>query len=269
MKRGGGQTNNGVITSSPVVVPPLPLPSPSADSTPHASEKAAPTVPESSPRDLRNNNNNNNNVESGSKEPLVPHFHGGNSHPRSSYRRGNGSGHYHNNYGNRRDHDHRPNHDWHPHRNFHSRDGRMQHQRFPPRNFHRPPPVSPVFVGPSPIRAYGNPVGYPGKLCYLWIKVSFCCFIFGVNKIDCFSEMPSPYFFVPPPPPPPPPESFRGMPYAHVVPPVVYYPQQDSQLHSKLVTQIDYYFRYFQHSLACFWWRCFLSSMFLFISIFP
>lgn len=185
MKRGGGQTNNGVITSSPVVVPPLPLPSPSADSTPHTSEKAAPTVPESSPRDLRNNNNN---VESGSKEPLVPHFHGGNSHPRSSYRRGNGSGHYHNNYGNRRDHDHRPNHDWHPHRNFHSRDGRMQHQRFPPRNFHRPPPVSPVFVGPSPIRAYGNPVGYPGKLFTYGLKFPFVVLFLVLTRLIVFQR---------------------------------------------------------------------------------
>lgn len=74
-------------------------------------------------------------------------------------------------------------------------------------------------------------------------------FAFVVDKMGCFAEMPSPYFFVPPPPP----ESFRGVPYPHVVPPVVYYPPpQDPQLLSKLVKQIDYYFRYFQLLLACF-----------------
>lgn len=211
MKRGGA-ANNGVISLPPVVPPQPPVDAPPPQ---HTSDKAAAaaTVPQSSPRDLQNNNNNSgSNVESGSKEPLAPQFHNGNSHPRNSFRRGSGGGPYHNNYGNRRDND-RPNHDWNHQRSSGGRDGRVQHHRFGPRNFHRPPPVSPVFVSPPPIRAYGSHMGYP--------------------------EMPSPYFFVPPPPP----ESFRGVPYPHVVPPVVYYPPpQDPQLLSKLVKQIDYYF---------------------------
>lgn len=45
----------------------------------------------------------------------------------------------------------------------------------------------------------------------------------------------------------PPPDPLRGMPFvaAPIPPPAMYFTAPDPQLHSKIVNQIDYYFRYF------------------------
>lgn len=39
-------------------------------------------------------------------------------------------------------------------------------------------------------------------------------------------------------------DSLRGMPIVAPIPPAVFFPPPDPQLHAKIVNQIDYYFRY-------------------------
>lgn len=55
-----------------------------------------------------------------------------------------------------------------------------------------------------------------------------------------FPELPPQVVYVAPPP-----DSIRGMPFVAPIPPhAVFLPASDPQLHAKIVTQIDYYFRY-------------------------
>ncbi|GAU22653.1 hypothetical protein TSUD_234750 [Trifolium subterraneum] len=141
-------------------------------------------------------------------------------HQRNSFRNRNGGPHQrgdgsnHHNYGNRRDQD------WNNRRNFNGRDMHVPPRVSSPRII-RPsmPPNSPQFIHPPPLRPYGGHMG--------------------------FHELAPPVVFVaaPPPPPPPPLDSLRGVPF---VPPMphhaLYYAVPDPQLHSKIVSQIDYYF---------------------------
>ncbi|XP_045814242.1 la-related protein 1C-like [Trifolium pratense] len=139
------------------------------------------------------------------------------SHQRNSFRNRNGGPHQrgdgsnHHNYGNRRDQD------WNNRRNFNGRDMHVP-PRVSPRII-RPsmPPNSPQFIHPPPLRPYGGHMG--------------------------FHELAPPVVFVAAPPPPPPLDPLRGVPF---VPPMphhaLYYAGPDPQLHSKIVSQIDYYF---------------------------
>lgn len=95
--------------------------------------------------------------------------HGGGDHPqqRNSFRRNGGShprgdGSHHHNYGSRRDHD-RGNQDWNSPRSFNGRDTHMH--RGVPRFRNPAPPVSSTpFITPHPVRPYGSPMSFPGKL---------------------------------------------------------------------------------------------------------
>jgi la-related protein 1 len=59
-----------------------------------------------------------------------------------------------------------------------------------------------------------------------------------------FPELPPQVVYVATPPP----DSIRGMPFVAPIPPhAVFLPAPDPQLHTKIVTQIDYYFRYSIH----------------------
>ncbi|KAJ9561817.1 hypothetical protein OSB04_006977 [Centaurea solstitialis] len=152
--------------------------------------------------------------------------HNGNEHQhqRNSYRRGNGGQHprgdgsYHHGYGGKRDQD-RGNHEWNQHsRSFNGRDTHLQPQRGYPRGYIRPsvhattPFVPPPM--PLPVRSFGNNLMYP--------------------------DMSSPMFYVQGPPPPP--ESLRAMPLVAPIPPPMYFAVPDPMLHSRIVSQIDYYF---------------------------
>lgn len=98
--------------------------------------------------------------------------HSGNDHPqhRNSFRGRNGGSHprgdgsHHHNYGNRRDQE-RGNQDW-GHRNFTGRDTHMQTPRGVPRYIRPPPPPPPPSSAPfiQPVRHFGSPIGFPGKL---------------------------------------------------------------------------------------------------------
>ncbi|CAN1226606.1 La-related protein 1B [Linum perenne] len=98
-------------------------------------------------------------------------------------------------------------------------DGHMQPQRVSPRFMRHqppppPPPASTPFLTAPPVRPFGSPMP--------------------------FAELPSPMYYVAAPPP----QSLRGMPFvaAPMPPHAVFFPTPDFQLHSKIVTQIDYYF---------------------------
>lgn len=100
------------------------------------------------------------------------HNHGGGDHPqpRNSFRGRNsgshprGDGSHHHNYSSRRDQD-RGNHDWNGPRNFNGRETHMQPQRVVSRFRGPTPPVtSNPFVPPPPVRPYGSPIGFGGKL---------------------------------------------------------------------------------------------------------
>ncbi|XP_024953411.1 la-related protein 1C isoform X2 [Citrus sinensis] len=154
-------------------------------------------------------------------------FHGGNDHPhpRGSFKHRNGNQHprgdgsHHHNYGGRRDQD-RGNQDWNSHRNYSGRDAHMQPQRVvqrftrhPPPPPPPPPPSSSPFIPPPPVRPFGSPIGFP--------------------------EFASPVYYVAAAPP----EALRGVPFVAPIPPhAVFFPAPDPQLHSRIVTQIDYYF---------------------------
>ncbi|CAN1184758.1 La-related protein 1C [Linum perenne] len=152
----------------------------------------------------------NSNDHSGQQRGTFRNRNGG-PHPRAD-------GSYNHNYGGRRDHD-RGNQDWNSHRMFNGRDGHVQPQRVAPRFMRHPPPPPPPpastpFIASPPVRAFGGPMGFP--------------------------ELASPMYYVAAPPPP----NMRGMPFvaAPMPPHAVFFPAPDFQLHSKIVTQIDYYF---------------------------
>ncbi|MCD7454356.1 hypothetical protein HAX54_024445 [Datura stramonium] len=143
--------------------------------------------------------------------------HGGNDHQhqRNSNRRGNvgphprGDGTYHHGYGGRRDQERR-NQDWKPHRSWGNRDAHMQPQRGPARPFMGAPLMSPPFIPtPMPVPPYRTPMVY--------------------------SEVPPVFYF-----PGPFPDSLR-VPMLSPVPPVFLH-VPDTQLHTRIVNQIDYYF---------------------------
>ncbi|MCD9638230.1 hypothetical protein HAX54_022077 [Datura stramonium] len=144
--------------------------------------------------------------------------HGGNDHQhqRNSNRRGNvgphprGDGTYHHGFGGRRDQERR-NQDWKPHRSWGNRDAHMQPQRVPARPFMGGPPhTSPPFIPtPRPVQSYRTPMIY--------------------------SEVPPVFYF-----PGPFPDSLR-MPMLSPVPPIFIH-GPDTQLHTRIVNQIDYYF---------------------------
>ncbi|KAG9442783.1 hypothetical protein H6P81_018637 [Aristolochia fimbriata] len=206
MKRGDRGTTNGAPAS------PVQTPSEKPQSAP---EKSSSPTKDSSPRDVAHKGSNN--LESGLKGGFVPQSHGANDQPRNSFRRGGsgphprGDGHYHGNYGNRRDQD-RQNYEWNPHRNFSNRDVHIQQPRPMPRGgFMRPPPTSGPFIT-SP-RPFTNPMGFP--------------------------DMPSPVYYVPAPHP----DALRGVQFMpHPGPPPMFFPGPDPQLRAVLVKQIDYYF---------------------------
>ncbi|TKY58306.1 La-related protein 1C [Spatholobus suberectus] len=144
-----------------------------------------------------------------------------NDHPqqRNSFRHRNGSGPHHrgdghhHNYGGRRDQD-RANQEWNNHRNFNGRDNYMS-PRFVPRFIRPPPPPNSaqLYPPPPPMRQYGGSIGFP--------------------------ELPPQMVYVPPPPL----ESMRGVPFVAPIPPnAMFFQPPDTQLHTKIVSQIDYYF---------------------------
>ncbi|KAM3342898.1 la-related protein 1C isoform X1 [Capsicum galapagoense] len=146
--------------------------------------------------------------------------HGGNDHQhqRNANRRSNagphprGDGAYHHGYGGRRDQERR-NQDWKPHRSWGNRDSHMQPQRGPPRPFMEGPPHTspppPFIPTPMPGQPYRTPMVY--------------------------SEVPPVFYF-----PGPFPDSFRVPMLAPVSPIFLHVP--DTQLHTRIVNQIDYYF---------------------------
>ncbi|KAK4368160.1 hypothetical protein RND71_011952 [Anisodus tanguticus] len=134
---------------------------------------------------------------------------GGNEHQqqRNSYRRGNGGPRPRGGYGGRRDQD-RGNQDWSPYRSFGSRDA----HRAPMRPFYRGPlHASPHFMPqPLPGRSFGAPMVYP--------------------------DVPPPVIYVPGLPTDP-----LRMPMIAPMQPLFFH-VPDTQLYSKIVSQIDYYF---------------------------
>ncbi|XP_057761813.1 la-related protein 1B-like [Arachis stenosperma] len=125
-----------------------------------------------------------------------------------SHQRGDGS--HHHNYGNRRDQD------WNTQRNFNGRDPHM-----PPRvgpRFPRPPPPppnAPQFIHTAPVRAFGGPIG--------------------------FHDVVPPIVYLQQPPSHP--NLLRGVHYGPPMPPqTLFYTGPDPQLHTRIVTQINYYF---------------------------
>ncbi|XP_055803186.1 la-related protein 1C-like [Solanum dulcamara] len=142
--------------------------------------------------------------------------HGGNDyqHQRNANRRGNvgphprGNGTYHNGHGGRRDQERR-NQDWNPHRGWGNRDAHMQLQRGPARPFMGPPPhTSPPFMPtPMPLQPYRTHMVY--------------------------SEVPPLFYF-----PGPFADSVRG----HMLSPAPFFHLPDTQLHTRIVNQMDYYF---------------------------
>ncbi|KAL2333835.1 hypothetical protein Fmac_015048 [Flemingia macrophylla] len=143
-----------------------------------------------------------------------------NDHPtqRNSYRHRNSGGphqrgeYHHHNYGGRRDQDR--SHEWNNHRNFNGRDNYMS-PRIVPR-FIRPPSSNHVqYYAPPPMRPYGGLYGYH-ELHPQMVYVP-------PITLDSFS---------------------RGVPYMSPMPSNAMYFQQppESQLHTKIVNQINYYF---------------------------
>ncbi|KAK4710128.1 hypothetical protein R3W88_004641 [Solanum pinnatisectum] len=142
--------------------------------------------------------------------------HGGidHQHQRNANRRGNvgphprGDGTYQNGYGGRRDQERR-NQDWKPQRGWVNRDAHMQPHRGPARSYMGGPPhTSPPFIPtPMPVKPYRPPMVY--------------------------SEVPSVFYL-----PGPFPDSFRGPMFS----PVPYFHVPDTQLHTRIVNQMDYYF---------------------------
>ncbi|GMI86338.1 La related protein 1c [Hibiscus trionum] len=152
---------------------------------------------------------------------------GGNDqpHPRNSYRHRNGGPHprgdgsHHQNFGGRRNQDH-GNHEWNG-RNFNSRDGQVQ-PRVAPRVMRHPPPPPPPpvpntipFIGHTPMRPFGTPMGmgYPDMTSLYMVPAA-------------------------------PPDSLRGLSFVAPMP-QVFFPApepHDNQLHASIANQIDYYF---------------------------
>lgn len=182
-------------------------------------------------------------------------------HPqqRNSFRNRNGGQHqrgdgsHHHNYGNRHDQD------WNNNRTFGSRDTHVP-PRVAPR-FIRPPPPPPPnsaqFFHPSPMRPFGSPIGFHGMV---FCHDDFFQYMNLLWWLYSFPELAPPLVFVAAPPPPP--DSLRGVPF---VPPMPHHPLfftgPDPQLHSKIVNQVDYYFRYcfyFSLSVICF---CYFLSL--------
>ncbi|XP_004233568.2 la-related protein 1C isoform X1 [Solanum lycopersicum] len=210
MKRGGGNSNhnasaNGGFSQQQTQ-------GFEVETVHNNSVKSGNSGAESSSRD------NNNYRNGGQWGGFGSQSHGGNDfqHQLNANRRGNvgphprGDGMYHNGYGGRRDQDRR-NQDWKPQRSWGNRDARMQPQRGPARPFMGGPPhTSPPFIPtPMPVQPYRPPMVY--------------------------SEVPPLFYF-----PGPFPDSLR-MPMLSPVPPV-YFHLPDTQLHNRIVNQIDYYF---------------------------
>ncbi|KAK9946896.1 hypothetical protein M0R45_012336 [Rubus argutus] len=142
---------------------------------------------------------------------FAPQTHQVNDH-RNFSRRGNfgshprGDGPYHNNYGNKRDHQDRGNF-------MNPRDVQIhQQQRPPPRGLVRPVPPSSSAFSPQPARPFASPIGFP-EFVYI---------------------------------PTLPLEPIRGMPFiSHAPHPAMFIPVAESSmppLPSLIVNQIDYYF---------------------------
>ncbi|XP_020202770.1 la-related protein 1C [Cajanus cajan] len=174
------------------------------------------SVPQSSVAAAGSHNHNSSPKEHQPRAGFVP-----NDHPpqRNSYRHRNGGGphqrgdYHHHNYGGRRDQDR--GHDWNNHRNFNGRDNYMSPRIVPRFIRPQPPPNHAQFYppGPPPMRPYGGSYGY--------------------------HELHPQMVYVPPPAL----ESFRGVSYMSPMPPnAMYFPPPDTQLHAKIVNQINYYF---------------------------
>ncbi|KAI4325414.1 hypothetical protein MLD38_030817 [Melastoma candidum] len=123
-----------------------------------------------------------------------------------------GDGHHRQNFGSRRDQE-RSNQDWN-HRNANSsRDNHATHQRGPQRYGRSPPPPPPPlpavapFMTPVPVRPYGAPLPY--------------------------TDLQSPYYIYPIQSP-----TF----YQPIQPQLIYQPPPDNTVHSRILSQIDYYF---------------------------
>ncbi|XP_047334338.1 la-related protein 1C-like [Impatiens glandulifera] len=222
MKRGGGSFNSGGLQ----------LPQPTLESgvemsSPGAGKSNSAVVEPSHSKEATNK-------ESGQKGGggIVSQSPGGNDHPppqRNLFRRGNGGSHprgdgsYHHNNNNNNNHGGRREHDWNHHRSFNGRDMQMQSPRGGGggvhRGFMRNPPPNTAFVPPPPpplhVRPFGGPVVY--------------------------SEVGPSVIYMPAPSP----ESLRGVPVPLVQSPMSPHPMfylPDPQLHSRIVSQIDYYF---------------------------
>lgn len=212
MKRGGGSSNsnpsaNGGLSHISATSQDLGMENPH-----NTSAKPGNTTSDPSPRDKTH-------IES-PRGNFGPQSHNNNDHQhqRGSYRRSN-SGQHHN-YGGKRDQD-RGNHEWNQHsRSFNGRETHMQSQRgggYPRGGYMRPSVhTSAPYMSPQmsvPVRPFGNNMMYHDM---------------------------SPVFYVQGPPPPP--DALRAMPLVAPVPPPMFFAVPDPSLHSRIVSQIDYYF---------------------------
>ncbi|WCJ44286.1 La-related protein 1C [Euphorbia peplus] len=205
MKRGGGGNGSGGGHSqnnfSHPPPPPPPPPFPLFAMPPNGYGNMIPTMTDQSPRESSYKGSSWETRPVGGFGPQPPAVDS-----RHSARRGNfgprGDGHYHNNFGNRRDQDrgHYGN----------AREIPAQSQRSP-RGFVRPPPPNTAtFVPPQPVRPFASPMGYP-DLVYI-----------PALPMEPFRGM--------------------GMPFITHAPPAMIVPVPEPPLPAMLLHQIEYYF---------------------------
>lgn len=245
MKRGGGSSshNNTPANDSLSQAPPIQQGA-VVDAPPPNPGKSGGSVGEPS----RDNTNKDAGQRGGS-------YGGNESQPhRGSFRRNNsgslhrGDGSHHGTHGGRRDQE-RGNH----HRSFGSRDSHGPQQRVGSRPFLRGPAPNAPFIPPPPpvgVRPFVPPVVYTGEFLafgiihlYTHTHTSACAHIrymfLSADSLMQLAEMPSPVFYVPGPHP----DSLRPMPMVPIS--SMFFPMPDPHLPSKIVNQIDYYFRYY------------------------
>ncbi|XP_015066413.1 la-related protein 1C-like isoform X1 [Solanum pennellii] len=204
MKRGGGNSNHNISANG--VFSQQQAHGFEVETVLNNSGKSANYGAEFSSRD-------NNRRDGGQWGGFGAQSHGGNDHQhqRNANRRGNfgphprGDGMYHNGHGGRRDQERQP------HRGWGNRDAHMQPQRGPARPFMGAPPhTSPPYIpGPMPVQPYQPPMVY--------------------------SDVPPVFYF-----PGPFPDPLRMPMLSHVPPVFVHVP--DTQLQTRIVNQMDYYF---------------------------
>lgn len=182
-------------------------------------------------------------------------------HQRDSFKNRTGGPNYrgdgarqHSHWGRREQH--RGNQDWNINRNFNGRGTHMQPRGVP--RFTPAPPVPPPYSSaqyfpPPPVPLYGglygSPYGFPGISFFLISRFIFAWYTSSEFWLCySFSELAPqvPYYFAPTS------EQFSGVSYMPPMSPCpVYFPAQDPLLHTRIVRQIDHYFRYSFTTVLC------------------